>query len=67
MEVYTALSYSDNEVIDKIPDDVLRKIINYSSNSDLEPKLDLDKPLEEQNISEESKSILAILWQLYMQ
>jgi len=65
-EVFSTLSLSDNEVLSKIPDDVLQKIMNYASGSYLEPSLDLDKPLAEQKISEESKNILAVLWQLYM-
>lgn len=65
-EVFTALSFSDKEVLNKIPDEILRKIMNYASGSDLEPNLDLDKPLIDQNISDESKSILAVLWQIYM-
>ena len=65
-EVYTALSLSSEEVVEKIPDNVFQKIIDFASDSTLMPNFNLEEPLIEQNISEESKNILAVLWQLYM-
>ena len=55
-EVYTILSNSDEKIVKKIPDNIFLSIVTYASKSDLEPELD------EQDISEESKSILSIIW-----
>ncbi len=65
-EVYATLTYSDSEVISKIPDHILQKIMLFAANSNIEPAIDVDKELSEQSISEEAQSILAVLWQLYM-
>lgn len=61
-EVYTILSNSDEKIVKKIPDNIFLSIVTYASKSDLEPEIDMNKELDEQDISEESKSILSIIW-----
>jgi hypothetical protein len=65
-EVYAVLSLTENEFVEKIPDSIFQSIISYASKSDIEPHLDVNKELAEQDISDESKSILSILWYEYV-
>ena len=57
---------TDKELIKKIPDSIFQSIISYASKSEIEPHLDMNKELVEQDISDESKSFLSVLWYEYI-
>jgi len=65
-EVFVALSCFNNDILEKIPQNVLDKLIEVSADSSLEVKLDVNKGLEEQNLSEECKCIMALLYYKYI-
>ncbi len=65
-EVYAILSFADENMVSKIPDDIFQDIITNAAMSDYEPKIDMNKSLDEQDISNESKSFLTALWYKYM-
>ena len=61
-EVYTVLTFTDQSITDKIPNDVYHSIVEHAANSNLEPEIDINKDLLDQNISEEGKDLLAIIY-----
>ena len=61
-EVYTVLTFSDDAVTSKIPDEVFRSIVEHASNSSIEPNIDTEKDLLDQDISEEGKDLLSIIY-----
>jgi len=61
-EVYTVLTFSDKDITSKIPDEVLRSIVEHASNSSIEPRIDMEKDLLDQDISEEGKDLLSIIY-----
>ncbi len=65
-EVYAVLSLTDTEIVEKIPDNIFQNILEYASQSNIEPEVDTNLDLSEQKISNESKSFLSILWYKYM-
>lgn len=65
-EVFTVLSNFNDEVIKKIPNSVFNKIIDLAADSQIKVNIDATKPLEEQNISEESKNILSLIYYKYI-
>ena len=66
-EVLTVLEFCDDDIVSKIPDYVIRVLINKASMSDREYYLLNDKELEEQNISSDCKDYLSMLYLTYLE
>ena len=64
-ELFTLLSYCDNDLIDNIPKDLLEKITSLAADSSKEFYIDKDKDLSEQNISEDCKDLLSLIYYMY--
>lgn len=65
-EVFWVLYYFDNELIKKIPVKFLTYIKELATKSDKEVNIDIQKELDEQNISEESKDLIALIYYSYI-
>lgn len=65
-EVFVVLSNFNNEIIEKIPSRVFNKIANLAADSEIEVNIDMTKELEEQNISQESKDMISLLYYKYI-
>ena len=65
-EVFVVLSYFNETVIKKIPSTVFNEIIDFAADSNLEVEIDVTKKLKDQNISEESKSIISLIYYKYI-
>jgi len=65
-EVLIVLSYFNEEIIKKIPSSVFGKLLELAADSELEVNIDVEKSIEEQNISEESKSMISLLYYKYI-
>ena len=64
-ELLIVLSYCDNSLINKIPDNFIKTLSEIASNSNKEYYIKKDKALSNQNISEECKDLLSILYYMY--
>lgn len=60
-EVYEILKNTPEELVNKIPNELIEKIKN-NRNKNYQLIYNYDKPLNEQNISEKAKSILAVIY-----
>ena len=58
-EIYCLLNYFPKTYVDKIPSKLL-ELISYFSNSKYFIDIDTKRPLEEQNISKETKNMLIV-------
>ena len=65
-EVFMVLSNFNDDVIKKIPNSLFDKIIKLSADSKVEVNIDVNKNIEEQNISEESKNMLSLIYYKYI-
>lgn len=65
-EVLTVLSYCDINFINNLPSSVLKKLTDLAADSSKEYYVDKEKSLLNQNISEDSKDVIAILYYMYM-
>lgn len=65
-EVFCVLYYFDNELIKKIPVKFLTYIKELATASNKEVNIDIQKELDEQNISEESKDLIALIYYSYI-
>ena len=65
-EVLTILSCFDEEIISKMPDSILHELMYVAADSDVEYYIDIDKSLEEQDISEESKNLISLIYYSYI-
>ncbi|MBR2289205.1 MAG: hypothetical protein IJ867_00935 [Clostridia bacterium] len=65
-EALTVLSNCDSDVIAKIPDKVFKALNKLAADSNLEFYIDSEKSLAEQDISEECKDLLSIIYYTYM-
>ena len=65
-EVVSILDYVDYELIKKIPIKFLDYLKNTAKDSNKEVDIDLNKSLLEQNISEESKDLIALIYYNYL-
>ena len=63
-EVYVILEQMPKEYVDKLPDK-MKELIEYSRDKSYKPKLDLNKDLSKQNISDKAVNILAVLYYKY--
>ena len=64
-EAEYVLSFLDKEKQNKIPIK-LRNLINREKSKDYTPKFDLNKTVEEQEISKEAIALLAYIYQKYI-
>lgn len=65
-EVLTIIYYSDKEIQDNIPDDVLKKLTILAADSNKNVYIEKDKSLNEQNLSKESLDYFSALYYLYV-
>ena len=65
-EVVSILDYVDYELIKKIPIKFIDYLKNTAKDSNKEVDIDLNKSLLEQNISEESKDLIALIYYNYL-
>ena len=61
-EVLTYIAYFDEELLEKIPDEFLQNLVSEAADSTKQFIVDPQKSFEEQIISEEAKSILALIY-----
>lgn len=61
-EVLTVLAYFNDDFIEKIPDKVLKKLNELAADSKTDFYIDTEKKLYEQNISEESKDLISLIY-----
>lgn len=65
-EVFTTLSFFSDDLIDKIPSNVLEAIGNLSLNSNANLYIDKGKSLKSQDISEDSKNLISLIYYTYI-
>ena len=65
-ETLTFLAFFDSNIIKKIPDYVIEKLSKYASDSKLDYYIDKNKKFEEQDISEESKNLISLIYYSYI-
>lgn len=65
-EVSVILKYVEPEILKKIPSNIIEYLKKLSIESDREFKFELGKKLNEQNILEESKDLMALIFYLYI-
>lgn len=61
-EVLVALSYFGDELIRKIPDKVFNKLKELAADSDIDVYIDTNKDLACQDISEQSKDMISLIY-----
>lgn len=61
-EVLTVLSYWEIDLINKIPNSLMNELVDYAADSKKECFIDTNMSLQEQNISEESKDLIALIY-----
>ena len=65
-EVLTILSYCDEDIINKVPNSLIKELVNYAGDSKVECFLLPEKKLEEQNISKEAKDLISLIYYSYI-
>jgi len=65
-EVFMILSYLDNELLNKIPNKFLKFLTDQAADSNHDFYINPNKDLNEQDISEESKDLLALIYYSYI-
>ena len=65
-EVVTVLNYTDSKLLENLPIEILKYLQITAKQSDKSFTIEPEKKLNEQNLSEESKNLLALLFGLYM-
>ena len=63
-EVYVILEQMPKEYVDKLPDK-MKELIEYSRDKSYKPKIDLNKDLSKQGLSDKAVNILAVLYYKY--
>ncbi len=61
-EALIILSYFNNDLIEKIPNKVFSKLLELSANSKIHLHIDTKKDLDKQDISEESKDLVSLIY-----
>jgi len=64
-EVLTILAYTDNNLIEQIPDKVFKKLQEYAADSKIDFYINEEKDLKDQDISEECKDFISLLYYSY--
>ncbi len=65
-EVITILGFFNIDVIEKIPSKILKKLNELAADSELNCYIDKEKDLIDQDISEKSKDLIALLYYSYI-
>ncbi len=65
-ETIEVLNYFDEEFISKISKNFLNNLYELSKNSNISVTIDENKNLKDQNISEECKDLLSVLYYRYI-
>ena len=65
-ETLIILSFFDEELLDKIPTKIFKKLNEFAADSKCEFYIDKNKDLLEQNISEKSKDLISLLYYSYI-
>ncbi len=65
-EVLTILSYCDDSIIRKIPNNFFKELVEHAADSEANCFIDPNKTLDEQNISEGAKDLLALIYYSYI-
>lgn len=64
-ETFTVLSFYNKELLDDIPDSLLRFLIDLAADSNKDYYIDKNKELSDQNLSDECKDLLATIYYIY--
>ena len=64
-EVLTVLSYYNEELLKNLPDEIMKELTSLAADSDKDYFIKKDKKLIEQNLSEDCKDLLAIIFYNY--
>ena len=64
-EVLTVLSYYNEELLNNLPDEIIKELTSLAADSDKDYFIKKDKKLIEQNLSEDCKDLLAIIFYNY--
>ena len=65
-ELLTILSFSDKEILDKLPEELIKKLNYLSSYSKKEFYINKNKDLIEQDLSEDCKELLGEIYNSYI-
>lgn len=65
-EVLIVLSNFNKDIIKKIPDNIFIKLVEMAADSKKEVNIDLNKKLEEQDVSQECKEMIALIYYQYI-
>lgn len=65
-EFLTILAFCDTDIIKKIPSKILKRINELAADSELKCYIDRKKDLIDQDISEKSKDLIALLYYSYI-
>lgn len=65
-EVFVVLSHFDNKILRKIPDKLFNMLIESASYSSKNVYFDMNKPLKNQNISNEAKDFISLIYYDYL-
>lgn len=61
-EVFMVLSNLNSQLVNKIPQKVFSKLVELAADSTKQVVIDVTKPINEQDISEESKDIISLIY-----
>lgn len=64
-ETLIVLSYLEDKIIDKVPQELFQELNDLAADSDKEYYINREKKLEEQYISEECKSLISTIYYLF--
>lgn len=65
-EFMMVISYCDNEFLENIPSHILRKLNDLAADSNKEVLINKNKSLVDQDVSLDCKSLLGLLYFMYM-
>ena len=65
-ELLTLISYSDQDIQDKIPQEIYAYLMNKAADSNKEVLIDVSKSLEDQNLSEQVLDLFSLLYFNYV-
>ena len=65
-ETLITLSYLNPSILKQIPKNLYQKITSLAALSKKDYYVDIEKPLEEQEISEDCKDLISIIYYLYV-
>lgn len=65
-EVLTILAYTDNNLIEQIPDKVFRNLQEFAADSKVDFFVNIANDLSDQDISDECKDLISLLYYTYI-